>query len=56
MPIQHELPVPIAFSSEEQKQIQQEIVKCGVLIPCERELNEFVSSIFVMPKRMVNLE
>ena len=54
MPIQHKLPVPIAFSSEEQKQIQQELtrlVKCGVLIPCEQELNDFVSNIFLMPKR-----
>ena len=53
-PTQHQIPHQITFSDTEQRIIDAEITKLlekGVIIPCESEQGEYISTVFVRPKK-----
>ena len=53
-PTQHQIPHQITFSDTEQRIIDAEITKLlekGVIISCESEQGEYISTVFVRPKK-----
>ena len=58
IPKQNDIPLPNLFSQAESEAVDIEIDKLmskGVIEPCMKESNDFISKIFLRPKRMVHI-